>query len=270
MKPLVYDINDIRCKAISKHLDCWGLAYQIAKTEANFIEQLNDPRQNGFSCVIVAAERLEIIDDLSSRLLTTQLPILLIAPLFSDEFSMENMALDSSLIIHSPIKSSAFLDVLATAHHNTITPVAKADDEDRSFDFNGSSILLADDNEVNRMVAELLLMEVNVAVDLAEDGQIALDMLSQNHYDLVFMDCQMPNMDGYEATAAIRQLNDPQKRDITIIAMTANAMKGDREQCVAAGMDDYISKPVDAKALYTLMDKWLNVGEQSAPLQQRK
>lgn len=114
-----------------------------------------------------------------------------------------------------------------------------------------------DDNEINRMVAELMLTNVSVNVVMAEDGRQAVDALQEQDFDLVFMDCQMPVMDGYEASRSIRQLAAPKKANVPIIAMTANAMKGDKEMCLNAGMDDYIAKPVDAQKLYALMGKWL-------------
>ncbi|KZY68575.1 MULTISPECIES: response regulator [unclassified Oleiphilus] len=116
-------------------------------------------------------------------------------------------------------------------------------------------MLLVDDNAINRTVAELMLDKVGVEVIMAEDGKQAVDTLNEQSIDLVFMDCQMPVMDGYEASRTIRQLSNPLKRDVPIVAMTANAMKGDKEMCLEAGMDDYISKPVEAQLLYELMSK---------------
>ncbi len=118
-------------------------------------------------------------------------------------------------------------------------------------------MLLVDDNEINRMVAELMLTNVSANVVMAEDGRQAVEILQAQDFDLVFMDCQMPVMDGYKASRTIRRLALPEKANVPIIAMTANAMKGDKEMCLKAGMDDYIAKPVDAQELYNLMEKWL-------------
>ncbi|MCH2159808.1 MAG: response regulator [Oleiphilaceae bacterium] len=119
-------------------------------------------------------------------------------------------------------------------------------------------MLLVDDNAINRTVAELMLDTVGVEVIMAEDGKQAVDTLNEQSIDLVFMDYQMPVKDGYEASRTIRQLSNPLKRDVPIVAMTANAMKGDKEMCLEAGMDDYISKPVEAQLLYELISKWLD------------
>jgi CheY-like chemotaxis protein len=113
-------------------------------------------------------------------------------------------------------------------------------------------ILLAEDNAINQRVVRLMLKHAGFNVDLANDGSEALEAHSSKPYDVILMDCQMPGMDGWEATSRIRQLNQPQP---VIIAVTANALVGDRERCLAAGMDDYLSKPFTAEQLRTIVRK---------------
>ena len=110
-------------------------------------------------------------------------------------------------------------------------------------------ILLAEDNRVNQMVAVRILEKQGHAVVVVDDGQAALTALAQAAFDLVLMDVQMPGMDGLEATAAIRGQEKTQGAHVPIIAMTAHAMRGDRERCLAAGMDGYVSKPIKAEDL---------------------
>jgi CheY-like chemotaxis protein len=105
-------------------------------------------------------------------------------------------------------------------------------------------VLVAEDNVVNQRVATLLLERLGCVVDIARDGAQAVEMWSHRTYDVVLMDCQMPEKDGFEATAAIRRAERGIGTHIPIIAMTANAMTGDRERCLRAGMDSYLSKPV--------------------------
>ncbi len=119
-------------------------------------------------------------------------------------------------------------------------------------------VLVVEDNAVNQMVARGMLNKFGIQIDVAGNGEEAITALTRLPYDLVFMDCQMPVMDGFTATLQIR---DPQSgvRDCTIpvIAMTANAMQGDRERCLEAGMDDYIAKPVDPSKLHRALEQWL-------------
>jgi signal transduction histidine kinase/CheY-like chemotaxis protein len=115
--------------------------------------------------------------------------------------------------------------------------------------------LVAEDNAINQKVALKMLERLGVRADVAGNGIEALQMLSALPYDVVFMDCQMPEMDGYEAIKAIRRDEKPGQR-LTVIAMTAEALTGAREKCIAAGMDDYISKPVSFNALSAILHKW--------------
>ncbi len=138
-------------------------------------------------------------------------------------------------------------------------PTDKKADVHTRIQFEKNSVLLVEDNLINQMVAQDMLEGFNLKVDIAENGEAALKcMLERNDYQLIFMDCQMPILDGYDTTKAIRQGKaGNQYQSISIIAMTANAMKGDKEKCTAAGMDDYISKPVDIRLLETLLQHYL-------------
>ena len=127
----------------------------------------------------------------------------------------------------------------------------------------GARVLLAEDNPINREVALELLQRVNLSVDTAENGREALEKIRTNRYDLVLMDVQMPEMDGLIATGAIRA--QPEHADLPIIAMTANAFDGDRRACLAAGMDDFVPKPVVPKDLYVTLLRWLSISHRFTP-----
>jgi two-component system sensor histidine kinase/response regulator len=123
----------------------------------------------------------------------------------------------------------------------------------------GTRILLAEDEPINQEVSRGLLEEVGLAVDLAEDGREALALAQQNHYALILMDMQMPNLNGVDATRAIRAL--PGYAQTPILAMTANAFDEDRQVCLAAGMNDHIGKPVEPERLFETLLKWLEKAE---------
>ncbi|MBY0471480.1 response regulator [bacterium] len=125
---------------------------------------------------------------------------------------------------------------------------------------NKKRILLAEDNTVNQLLAAKLLEKAGYHTDIATNGIEAVQAVKDFNYDLVLMDCQMPELDGYEATRQIRRIEE--FKDLPIVALTANALQGDREQCLAAGMSDYISKPVQYSELVKILDKWLGPSEQ--------
>jgi PAS domain S-box-containing protein len=117
-------------------------------------------------------------------------------------------------------------------------------------------VLLVEDNEINRKMALRMLVNMGIDAHAATNGKKALEALRQHRYDLVLMDCQMPVMDGYEASRRIRAL-EGEAATLPIVAMTAHAMQGDREKCLEAGMDDYLTKPISRKSLREALERWL-------------
>jgi two-component system sensor histidine kinase/response regulator len=122
-------------------------------------------------------------------------------------------------------------------------------------------ILVVEDNVVNQTVAVRLLEKMGCRVDVAANGREAVDILARLTYDIVLMDCQMPVMDGFAATAAIRRREVSTRQHVPIIAMTANAMPGDHERCLAAGMDGYLAKPITVETLYTVLAQFRPAAE---------
>ncbi len=137
----------------------------------------------------------------------------------------------------------------------------KPEEEKKELPFRGKRILLAEDNELNREIAEEILTEAGFEVESAENGKIAVEMLGQaeaGHYDLVLMDVQMPIMNGYEATRAIRALEDRKKAEIPVIAMTANAFEEDKRSAAEAGMNGHLAKPIDIDKMLSMLEAVLS------------
>ena len=168
-------------------------------------------------------------------------------------------ALGIAACLEKPVRRSRLYNVL----HSSVTTSVEPDPvvreaRETTMRLHGR-ILVAEDNEVNQAVATMMLSDVGCDVDVAANGQEAVELSSANHYDLILMDCQMPELDGYEATRAIRQherAESPTVR-IPIIALTAHAMAGDREKCLAAGMDGHLSKPFTKHQLAEMLKDWL-------------
>jgi len=128
--------------------------------------------------------------------------------------------------------------------------------------FHGKKALVADDYLINQELTKEMMELMGCVVDVAEDGADALDKYSNNNYDVIMMDVQMPNMDGYEATKKIREIeNKTERKHTPIIAITASALQGDEEKCLNAGMDDYISKPIKGENLENKLMKYIGNGQ---------
>ncbi|MEO7162021.1 MAG: response regulator, partial [Bdellovibrionia bacterium] len=118
-------------------------------------------------------------------------------------------------------------------------------------------VLVAEDNPINQKIALKVLEKMGLSADAVANGQEVLDAHRSIPYDLILMDCQMPELDGYETSRMIRASNSLPRTDVPIIAMTANAISGDKERCLSAGMNDYISKPVKNDELFAVLSRWL-------------
>ncbi len=131
-------------------------------------------------------------------------------------------------------------------------------------------VLLIEDNDINRLYAINILKKWNCIVDGAENGFIGVEKLKSDNYDIILMDVQMPIMDGYEATRTVRKLSDESKSKIPIIALTANAIKGDIDKCKAVGMNDYLSKPFHPEALFKIITKYIGVEKKNNELAKKE
>ena len=170
--------------------------------------------------------------------------------------------------LSKPIRQSALFDCIAAELHESagagqrtvpsVAPAAVDAQRDRATPGRGSKILVAEDNDINRRLAAAQFKRLGHDADFVENGRQAVEAVSKGSYSVVFMDCQMPEMDGFEATRLIRKAEVRTGDHVPIVAMTANAMEGDRERCVARGMDDYVAKPVDLERLRAVLDRWLS------------
>ncbi|HET6162799.1 MAG TPA: response regulator, partial [Planctomycetota bacterium] len=160
--------------------------------------------------------------------------------------------------LHKPVRAHALRDAL---RHALCTDAPRAAEPARTAParakvrFRGR-VLLAEDNPVNQKLAIRLLQQLGLQVEVAGHGVEAVARALATRYDAIFMDCQMPEMDGYDATRELRR-REPAGRRTPIVAMTANVMDGDRERCLAAGMDDHVAKPVTRQALVAALERWV-------------
>jgi signal transduction histidine kinase/DNA-binding response OmpR family regulator/HPt (histidine-containing phosphotransfer) domain-containing protein len=185
------------------------------------------------------------------------LPIVLISAYAGREEEARCAELGVNVFLPKPITASSFFDAVMEAEGAGARTVQRAQAAPLVREYDGVRALLAEDNDANQMVATELLSRLGLELDIANNGREAVEMARANPqaYVCVLMDMQMPEMDGLSATRALRA--DPAFRDLPIIAMTANAMKADLDACLAAGMNDYVTKPIDRAALAATLRKWL-------------
>ena len=188
-------------------------------------------------------------------------PTFIMATAFSrEELLQQAQGIAYEGLLAKPVSPSTLLDGIMTAFGKEVVQAPRK--LERRGDFRetaklvrGARLLLVEDNAVNQELAVELLSSAGASVDVAGNGVEALDKVKQIHYDAVLMDCQMPLMDGFEATRRIRA--DARLRELPIIAMTASVMAGDRERCIDAGMNDHVAKPIDVNELFSALARWL-------------
>jgi CheY-like chemotaxis protein len=179
-----------------------------------------------------------------------------------------------------PVKQSQLFDCIAGVindvsehpNHRADGPTRKRERSKSSNPVTGSmhQVLVAEDNAINQKLVLAQLRKLGVKPDVVSNGREAFEASKSHEYKLIFMDCQMPEMDGFETTRLIRKAESRTGRHVPIIALTANAMEGDRDTCIAAGMDDYLSKPLDLKKLQRHIERWLPELMSQHELQDRK
>jgi len=188
-------------------------------------------------------------------------PTFIMATAFSrDELLEQAQGITFEGLLAKPVSPSTLLDCIMTAFAQEVVQALpklerRGDLRETAKLVRGAHLLLVEDNAVNQELAVELLSNAGARVDVANNGVEALDKVQQTHYDAVLMDCQMPLMDGYEATRRIR--TDARFRELPIIAMTASVMAADRERCINAGMNDHVAKPIDVNELFSTLVRWL-------------
>ncbi len=262
---LVVDDNETNRRILEQTLQNWEMTPQTAASGAEALVRLAAARESGVPVQLVLLDMmmpemngLEVAQRITEEF-GEAAPGILVLTSAGESVSPEDASrwgIERTLT--KPVKQSDLLDAISrmfgTSTRDEKEALAESDNRPRLE--RPMKVLLAEDGRVNQMVAIKLLEKRGHSVVLAEDGQIAVELHAREPFDAILMDMQMPRMDGYAATKAIRKREVESGEHIPIIAMTANAMKGDREKCIEAGMDDYVAKPVRSDELYSVLEKY--------------
>ena len=251
---LIIDDNDKQRDILMKQMQAWNIFPVLAATSKQALEILS--RDQAIDAVLIDAtladaNAIEFSKSLQSH--SWGVPIILMS-VYGNESHKEAVSLFSA-IISKPVRQNILLDRLLDIF-SRVTGEQDAPQKQLNEEFSKYfplKILIAEDNVVNQKLATRMLSKLGYQADLAKNGKEAIEMVTQEHYDIILMDVQMPEMDGLEATRMIRTCLEVQP---VIIAVTANVMAGDRDACMQSGMDDYISKPIELNELLSQLEKW--------------
>jgi signal transduction histidine kinase/DNA-binding response OmpR family regulator len=256
LRLLVVDDNATNRTILTRQATAWGMASDAAEDGREALEMLRTAAEVGrpYDVVILdmmmpGMDGIELATEITSDPALSSLRLVMLASGITRR--REAQAAGISAYLTKPARQSLLYNAVANAAaaRELETPASPRRPA------HGTRVLVVEDNPVNQAVAEGMLTRRGYSVDIAGNGREALEAVASQPYALVLMDCQMPEMDGYEATAEIRRREQDGDR-IPIVAMTAHSMKGDRERCLAAGMDDYVPKPLQAEALDDALARW--------------
>ena len=250
---LIVEENPVNRQVITQILSFAGIPHGVADSAENALEQLSTAEMK-FTIAIIDfqlpdMDGLALAKRIKSDVATQNIRLILLTSVAKRGDAKRMQATGFSAYLTKPVKLKMLINTIAavagTAGNQDQLLITQHNLREAETRRKAVRILLAEDNRVNQKVAIRTLEKLGYSAEIAENGKIAIEMLKNSDYQIVLMDVQMPEMDGFEATTAIRNgAAGEQNKNIAIIAMTANAMKGDREKCIAAGMDDYVAKPI--------------------------
>ncbi|OGI09033.1 MAG: hypothetical protein A2Y40_09365 [Candidatus Margulisbacteria bacterium GWF2_35_9] len=256
LKILLIDNEDLNIKIIKEYSLFWGASCESCKDEVEMIKKIKIANnKNRYFNVFIISDNLpefsdnHIIDKINTTSKGSNHKIF-----FTSNDAKKYKGIDSEKVIQKPIIFTTLYNKLLSCQstgHVNIEPIIKY-----QLDPNKVNILLVEDNQFNQIVAINILKKLGFTCDIANNGDEAVKMFFHKTYNIVLMDIQMPIMDGFESTMKIRK-SEPEGQRVPIIAMTAHAMKGDKERCLKANMDDYISKPISSRRLSLIISKYL-------------
>ncbi len=263
----IYESN----KNLFQILSTWGMHCGITDSGANALELLRKADTDGapYKVIIIDypipdMETVSFCRTVKETVASNDIKLVLLTSVGWRGEAKQMKDAGISAYLHKPTNDSNLYDALITVIMGEDAELVTRHTLQGSHrtpakmgTFPGARVLLVEDNPVNQKVARIMLENLRCSVELANNGREAVEMSENISYDLIFMDCQMPEMDGYEAAQKIRQRESTGNIHIPIVAMTAHAMGEAREKCIDAGMDDYISKPVQSNVLSQTMKKYL-------------
>jgi signal transduction histidine kinase/DNA-binding response OmpR family regulator/HPt (histidine-containing phosphotransfer) domain-containing protein len=256
LRVLVVDDNETNRFILQEITNVWGMKPAVASSVDEAIATLEKAKSSGQPMELVLTDMymprrdgFSLIEWLRAQPAYADVKIMILSSGPTAEHRARAKEMQVASYLTKPVRQSTLFDAIATAIGPAEAVSAAPAAIEQDLPVRPLQILLAEDNPVNQMTATTMLEKLGHAVVVANNGRQAIDKIKEQRFDIVFMDVQMPEMDGVTATGEIRKSEKVTGRHIPIVAMTAHAMKGDKEKCLEAGMDDYVSKPIRRKDL---------------------
>ncbi len=257
LRVLVVDDNATNRRILRLHLQSWGCTVDEAPSGYEALQRLTAVAPGSYDVVVLDYQMpdehgLDVARRIRDAKLCEGCKIILLSSVRTASDKQSDVV---DVWLTKPVRRSQLYNALCAVSdiEETSAPAPAPELERRS---TGVRVLLVEDNDINRKLALRMLQRLGCSVETASNGREAVELTASRVYDIVFMDIQMPEMDGIDATHAIRERERTSQKRLPIVAMTAHAMEGDRERCLAAGMDDYLSKPVKIEQLARMVEKW--------------
>jgi signal transduction histidine kinase/DNA-binding response OmpR family regulator/HPt (histidine-containing phosphotransfer) domain-containing protein len=264
LRALVVDDSPVAREIISRELHSWGFDVSTADGGRDAIAGIERALEAGtpFDLLVVdwrmsPISGLELLEALAERPHAHDLAVIMVTAYEPGSLHDAARAIGVQSFVSKPVRPATLHQAVRKALTPDLDSADRRRPAPRPTRFEGAHVLVVDDHEVNRMIASELLRGMGVMVETASDGAAAVRLVQTKSYDLVLMDIQMPGMDGLEATRTIRRAEAAGGTGVPIIAMTAHALVGDRERSIAYGMNDHITKPIDAEDLTGALERWV-------------
>lgn len=259
-------LNENNQELISSMLEHWNISCQTTHDEtiAETLIEASAENSEPYHFIITEHEFLNYASLIKAIKKTSQ-PLVIALYKTSDATQKISFPDLNIVYLEKPIRQSRLYNIIISTLGMKITDQDPSYIKDApTYSIHGK-ILAVEDNAINQALIKAQLDELGIAFDMASNGQEAINAVQNHQYDLILMDCHMPIVDGFMATHAIRRMKDESKSKTIIIALTADALQGDRERCLIEGMDDYIGKPFKRDELIKILEKWLNKDKRGEP-----
>ena len=276
LKAIVVDDNATNRKVITHQLSAWGVSIDEAKNADEGLRHLRKAAESGnpydlaiLDLMMPDTDGFDLARQINADELISETKLILMPSFGQQGYPKTSREAGINAYLAKPVRQDDLYNCIANVMGRSVQPEIEPKDgsQDEFLPINMATendqpsqvkILIAEDNLVNQKVTKLQVERLGYTAHTALDGFEVLEALLKNNYAMILMDCQMPKMNGYEAAAEIRRYEEDGQR-IPIIAVTANAMKGEREKCLSLGMDDYLSKPFKQEQLEEIINRWLAI-----------